>query len=192
MAKGRNPGIKVPGLHEAHPSVRKAFQQIITKLGQKSSPLFANVTVGGDLTVDDDLIVTGDTIVGGALTLSTLTAERLVSTSASKALESTDAVSWIGGTSNQISVADDGDGTVTLSTPQDINIGADVEFNSITLAGSTTIPTVRVGNTLAIQSHSTNNCWYGDNIYYDGAFKYIANGTGGVVYFEPSGGCSSI
>jgi len=137
MVKGRNPGIKVPGLHEAHPSVRKAFQQIITKLGQKSSPVFDNLIIGGDLTVGGELLVTGGLTVGGDLTLSGLTASRLVATDATKTLESTDAVSWIDGTDNQIIVTDDTDGTVTLSTPQDIHTGASPEFVAATLSGLT-------------------------------------------------------
>ncbi|MBT7628772.1 MAG: hypothetical protein HN597_03585 [Desulfobacula sp.] len=39
----------------------------------------------------------------------------------------------VGGTENQIEVVDNGDGTITLSTPQDIDTDADVEFDSATL-----------------------------------------------------------
>lgn len=45
-------------------------------------------------------------------------------------------VNDIGGTTNQVTVTDDGDGTVTLSTPQDTDTGADVTFNSLTGDGS--------------------------------------------------------
>lgn len=54
------------------------------------------------------------------LTLSGLTASRLIVTNASKVLESSDLASWVAQTANQVLVADDGDGTITLSTPQDI------------------------------------------------------------------------
>ena len=60
------------------------------------------------------------TFVG--LTLSGLTASRLVSTSALKALESTDADSWVSGTTNEIEVADDGDGSITLSLATDLQM----------------------------------------------------------------------
>jgi hypothetical protein len=51
----------------------------------------------------------------GTITLTDLTATRLISTDSSKALQSTNLNSWISGTSNQIAIADDGDGTITLS-----------------------------------------------------------------------------
>jgi len=48
--------------------------------------------------------------------LSSLTASRLVSTDSSKVLESTNATAWIAGSANDVTVGDDGDGSVTLST----------------------------------------------------------------------------
>lgn len=51
-----------------------------------------------------------------AMSLSGLTATRLVSTDASKNLESSDATAWIAGTADDLTVTDDTDGTVTLST----------------------------------------------------------------------------
>jgi len=41
---------------------------------------------------------------------------------------------WVAGTSNQIAVANDGDGTITLSTPQDIHTGASPTFANVMLA----------------------------------------------------------
>jgi hypothetical protein len=43
--------------------------------------------------------------------------------------------SWIGGTSNQIITADDGDGSITLSLPQSIHSGASPTFAGLTLSG---------------------------------------------------------
>ena len=63
------------------------------------------------------------------LTLTSLTASRLISSDANKALSSvSDLTSWIAGTTNQITVTDDSDGTVTLSTPQDIHTAATPTF----------------------------------------------------------------
>ena len=51
----------------------------------------------------------------GSVKLTNLTASRLVQTDASKVLASvTDLTGWIAGTANEISVADDADGTVTI------------------------------------------------------------------------------
>ena len=67
------------------------------------------------------------------LTLSNLTASRLTATNGSSKLASVaDLTSWIAGTTNQVTVTSDGDGTVTLSTPQDITTTSNVTFANIT------------------------------------------------------------
>jgi len=64
------------------------------------------------------------------ITLSDLTASRLLSTDALKTFESVaDLTAWIAQDSaNRVVVTDDGDGTLTLSLPQDIHIDATPEF----------------------------------------------------------------
>jgi len=67
--------------------------------------------------------------VFASLTLKDLVASRLISTDSGKVFESVaDLTAWIAGTTNQIIVTDDGDGTITLSTPQDIHTDAIPEF----------------------------------------------------------------
>ena len=62
------------------------------------------------------------------------TASRLIATDTNQQFTSvSDFTNWIAGTANQINVADDGDGTLTLSTPQDIHTGA----ANFTIAGLT-------------------------------------------------------
>ena len=56
--------------------------------------------------------------------ISGLTASRLVATNGSKKLVSTDATGWIAGTPNQVTINDDLDGSITVSTPQDLDIAA--------------------------------------------------------------------
>ncbi|MAV16644.1 MAG: hypothetical protein CMG08_07610, partial [Candidatus Marinimicrobia bacterium] len=68
-----------------------------------------------------------------SVTLDDLTATRLVATDGSKKLVSSDLNNWVAGTSNQITVTDDADGTITLSTPQNLDTSADVTFDSVTL-----------------------------------------------------------
>lgn len=71
------------------------------------------------------------------LTLSGLTASRLVATDGSKALSSVAALtSWIAGTSNRITVGDDGDGSVTLNLPQDIHTAAVPDFAGAVLTNA--------------------------------------------------------
>lgn len=74
----------------------------------------AQLTVEATGTIDQDVTSDGNPTFAGA-TLSGLTATRLVSSDGSKVLTSTDLTSWIAGTAGEVSVADDGDGTATLS-----------------------------------------------------------------------------
>ena len=101
----QNIGIRIPPRGSASEEVRKTFQQIVRRLGSSSTVTF------------------------GSVTLADLTATRLVQSDASKVLISvSDLTSWIAGTTNRITVTDDGDGTVTLSTPQDTHTGASPQF----------------------------------------------------------------
>lgn len=66
------------------------------------------------------------------LTLAAFTTERLLKTNASGVVQQLDLVDWISGTTDQIIVTDDTDGSVTLSTPQDIATTSNVTFGSVT------------------------------------------------------------
>lgn len=69
------------------------------------------------------------------LTLSGLTASRLVWTDASKALASKDLVDLVAGTANRVTVADDSAGGITLSGPQDIATDSSPTFDDLDLTG---------------------------------------------------------
>jgi hypothetical protein len=82
--------------------------------------------------------LSGDRTVGAGvfstIQVTGLTASRLVATDSGKSLESvSDLTSWVAGTANQITVADDGDGTLTLTTPQSIATTSDVAFGTVTV-----------------------------------------------------------
>ena len=84
----------------------------------------------------DTETITGDWTFSGDVTLSGLTASRLMQTDASKNASSVaDLTSWIAGTANQITSTSDGDGTLTLSTPQDIHTGASPTWVGATISG---------------------------------------------------------
>lgn len=77
-------------------------------------------------------IHTGASPTFTGLTLSGLTASRLVSSNGSKAATSVaDLASWVAGTTNRVTVANDGDGTITLSAPQDIHTAAGPTFATV-------------------------------------------------------------
>ena len=85
------------------------------------------------LTVVDDIESPGTTYLsvqsGGVtidpdLTLSNLTATRLLASDGSKLVVSVaDLASWIAGTTNEITITNDGDGTVTISLPDAVVVG---------------------------------------------------------------------
>lgn len=105
---------------------------------------------------------TGDETVAGVKTfssapvLSPLTASRLLATGAGKAAESvTDLAAWIAGTANRVTVTSDGDGTITLSGPQDIHTGASPTFAGLTLGGKVVTSSVS-----APGSPAAGDLWY--------------------------------
>lgn len=64
-------------------------------------------------------------------------ASKLVATDTNQKFVSvSDLSSWIAGTTNQVIVTDNGDGTVTLSAPQNIHTDAVPEFAGITIKDS--------------------------------------------------------
>ncbi len=78
----------------------------------------------GTLDMGDNPIVN----VGG------ITPDRLLYGDVSKDISSVaNLQSWIAGTTNQVNTADDGDGSITLSIPQDIHTGASPTFADLTL-----------------------------------------------------------
>ena len=94
-------------------SVKRAIQGISEKLGYTATPTWVSIS------------------------LTDLVASRLVATDSGKVFESVaDLTTWIAGTANQVIVTDNGDGTVTLSTPQDIHVDATPEFAGLTIKDS--------------------------------------------------------
>lgn len=66
------------------------------------------------------------------LTLGSLTASRLLQSSAGRVIQAVaDLTSWIAGTASEITVADDGDGTVTISLPTTVDLGASSQFTVV-------------------------------------------------------------
>jgi len=107
---------------------RQALQQLAhLRLGYDSSPAFENIT------------------------LNNLTASRLVQTDANKQLTSvSDLTGWVSGTADEIDVADDGDGTITIGIVNPLIVGkggtgaATLTDHSL-LVGSGTDPITSLG-----------------------------------------------
>jgi hypothetical protein len=89
-------------------------QKYLSSLGKSDQTIYLS-----------DLYLTGSTV------------SRLLATDASQKVVSTDLASWVAGTTNQITRTDDGDGTITLSTPQNIHTGASPTFVTAKLTGLT-------------------------------------------------------
>lgn len=129
-------------------------------------PLFTVVTASGAISsVQDDrayfqadygqaLTSTSSPTFAG-LTLTGLTASRLLSTNGSNALTSVSSLSsWVAGTASQITVTNDGDGTITLSTPQNIATASSPAFQGLTLNGMTASQLLTVTAGKAVSSVS--------------------------------------
>lgn len=121
--------------------------------------LTLNTNFNADMVDGQHLSVT-DTPTFDGVILSSLTANRLVSSDGTKALVSVAALTaWVTGTTNQIIVTDDGDGTITLSTPQDIHTGATPEFISAKFSGLTASRLLRLGATNIVASVTDFTVW---------------------------------
>lgn len=100
------------------------------------------------------IVVTGD-VDTDTINVSTLTASRLLGSDASRDLVSVaNLASWIAGTSNRVTVTNDGDGTVTLSGPQDIHSGASPTFAGLTLTGLSGVLKATTGVISGSAAHS--------------------------------------
>ena len=114
-----------------------------------------SITDNGDGTVTvsspQDSDVTASPIFTG-MTLTGLTGTRLVATTGADALTSSDLFGWVAGTTNQVNIADDGDGSVTLSTPQDIDATASPTFAGATFSGLTASKIVLTDGVKALTS----------------------------------------
>jgi len=101
---------------------------------------FVSIATGGDINDSNKVPPTGDVVgtsdsqvlTSKSLTspiITNLTASRIVYSDGTKSLQSiANLASWVAGTSNQIIVTDDGDGTITLSGPQDLDVTATPSF----------------------------------------------------------------
>ena len=101
---------------------------------------------GADRTINlsDDLII------------SALINTRLLATNGSGGIVSSDLFAWAAGTANQVLIADDGDGTITLATPQDIHTGATPTFVSMIGTGLTASRLVSSDGTKTLTSTNLN------------------------------------
>jgi len=108
----QNPGISIPAIGTCDRQVRQSIQDIIRRLGTTSTPAFSTIT------------------------LTDLETDKLVGSSAAKALQSVDIHNFLTGTTNRISISDDGDGTATLTTPQDTHTAATPTFAGLTITNA--------------------------------------------------------
>lgn len=141
-------------------SVRQAIGKLSSlKLGPTSTPTFANVSLSG------------------------LTASRLLSTDADSKLASvSNLASWVAGTTNQLTVTDDTDGSITLSLPQNIHTGATPTFAGLTVVNA--ITEFSTDDTLGGNSDST--------LPTEKAVKTYVDSTVGMAIWSWDGGSSDV
>jgi len=142
-----------------------------------------------EITVTDNGDDTVTISLPDAIKLDGLTASRLLATNGNKLTVSVSTLtSWIIGTSSQIIVTNNGDGTITLSTPQAIATTSNVLFNRVNKTAiwhayggfqnkSETIA-VSAANSWAWITNAGNDLWTGveeDGIAVSGDILTIAN-----------------
>jgi hypothetical protein len=152
---------------KTQPIKKKVWMQII--LAVLPGLLVAGVVLGlasvyYDLDLSSGTIVINDlsnlaTTTISHLTVSDLTANRLIASNADKALVSTNLSSWVSGTANQITVTDNGDGTITLATPQDIATSSSPTFQGLALSSLTQGSVLFAGASGTISQDNTNLFW---------------------------------
>ena len=142
--------------------------QLGSSLAPGTSPFaVTSPTVNENLNADqvdgfdhDQSLLTTDSPEFVSVTLSGLTASRLMATDGSKVIASVAALTaWVAGTANQITITDDGDGTITISTPQDIHTGASPEFAGLTLSGLTASRLMATDGAKAADSVAALTSW---------------------------------
>lgn len=87
------------------------------------------------------------------------TASRLIALDGSNEIVSTNASAWVDGTTNQVIRTDDGDGTITLSTPQDIHTSATPTFSTINL--TTQASAIKFGTTNMLVVYNSSDLYLG-------------------------------
>jgi hypothetical protein len=106
-----------------------------------------NLALSNNFDGSSDPSVTSVTITG-------LTASRLVATDASKVLSSVSLSTYLAGTANKITVTDDGDGTATLTLPDSVTI-----TTGLTISGLTASRLVATDGSKVLTSISDISVW---------------------------------
>jgi len=113
-------------------------ERILT--GTANQVIVTDGGAGGNVTLSTPQdIAVGSSPTFAGLTLSGLTASRLLASNGANALVSSDLFGWVAGTANRVIVADDGDGTITLSSPQDIALASSPTFAGLTINGNISV-----------------------------------------------------
>ena len=139
--------VPVPGSPRFERDTAMAIARLKASLGPTSSPTFDSPIIS-DLTISDTLSLTG------------LTASRLVATDSDQILVSvSNLASWVAGTANRVTVTNDGDGTITLSGPQDLHTGATPTFAGLTDSGLTASRLMSSDGSKVLTSVSNLTTW---------------------------------
>lgn len=124
-------GKKITGLNDGASSADAVRYDQIFLLANLASIILGT---SNEITITDNGNETITISLPGSIKLDDATASRLLATDASKLTTSVaNLASWIAGTTDQITITNDGDGTITLSLPQSIATTSSVLFNRLRL-----------------------------------------------------------
>ena len=160
--------------------------EIIGATGQNEYTLYAYDASGPAVNVpyvmdadgagDERWIAIGGKYAAQVLRLNVLTATKLIANNANKELVSTNLSAWVDGTALQITITDDGDGTITISIPAPFRVPA-TGANYIQFAANGLVSlsgTARVTRHLRVGAASWSHGASAPTEGHDGPFVYLA------------------
>lgn len=113
--------------------------------------------------VGDSIFLDGETFARDSIHLDKSTAARLLATDATQTLVSTNLNTWVAGTSGEITITDDGDGSITVSLPDTITATADTSLLAIRAYDSDSLDSQEPSyyrDTIYIGDYN-DTAWYG-------------------------------
>jgi prepilin-type N-terminal cleavage/methylation domain-containing protein len=116
----------------------------------------AGISIGGSQTNAISIGRNGvATTISGTLNLAGVTASRLIATDASRNVTAVNLSSWVSGTTNQITVTDNGSGGITLSLAQNASPSSSPTYAGLTLTGGMSGTTASFSGSVSTPSLTT-------------------------------------
>jgi hypothetical protein len=125
---------------------------LVLSVSGTTNQVIANQTTGAiTLSLPQDIATTSNPSFASVY-CTNIAGNRLVQTGGASKVTDADLTEFFLGTANQVVTTDNGDGTISLSTPQDLATGSNVNFGNLTLGGLSANRIVATDGTGTLQS----------------------------------------